>query len=119
MHVQEVDVRTIVREMAAVVEPLAAAADLTFTLDEPPHPVTIRTDPDKVRQVLVNLGGNAVKYTEEGEVRVELREAGGQAVIRVIDTGVGIAADHLEQIFEPFWQVDSRQRGHEGEPGWG
>ena len=119
IHVQEVDVRTIVREMAAVIEPLAIAADLRFTLDEPEHPVTIRTDPDKVRQVLVNLGGNAVKYTEAGEVRVELREAGGQAVIRVSDTGIGVAADHLEQIFEPFWQVDSRQRGHEGGTGLG
>ena len=119
MHVQEVDVRTIVREMAAVVEPLASAADLKFTLDEPTDPVMIRTDPDKVRQVLVNLGGNAVKYTEAGEVRVVLREAGGHAVIRVSDTGIGVAADHLEQIFEPFWQVDSRQRGHEGGTGLG
>jgi signal transduction histidine kinase len=120
VHLQEVDVRDIVREMAAVVEPLAVEADLGFVLDEPEHPVTIRTDPDKLRQVLVNLGGNAVKYTEQGEVRVVLRgEAANHAVIRVSDTGMGIAPEHLDQIFEPFWQVDSSQRGHDGGTGLG
>jgi signal transduction histidine kinase len=120
LHMQEVDVRDIVREMAAVVEPLALAADLRFELDEPTHPVTIRTDPDKVRQVLVNLGGNAVKYTEEGEVRVVLLgEAAKQAIIRVSDSGIGIARDHLDQIFEPFWQVDSSQRSHDNGTGLG
>jgi PAS domain S-box-containing protein len=120
LHVQEVDVRAIVREMAAVVEPLALAAQLRFEVDEPEHPVMIRTDPDKARQVLVNLGGNAVKYTARGEVRVALREeAGNHAVIRVSDTGMGIAPAHLDQIFEPFWQVDSSQRSHDGGTGLG
>jgi signal transduction histidine kinase len=120
VHVQEVDVRDVVREMAAVVEPLALAENLKFSLDEPEHPVTIRTDPDKLRQVLVNLGGNAVKYTERGDVRVVLREeTSHQAVIRVSDTGIGIAPEHLDQIFEPFWQVDSGQRSHDGGTGLG
>jgi signal transduction histidine kinase len=120
LHMQEVDIRDIVREMAAVVEPLAVAADLRFALEEPDRPVTIRTDPDKVRQVLVNLGGNAVKYTEQGEVRVVLlEEAAKQVVIRVSDTGIGIAPEHLDEIFEPFWQVDSSQRSRDGGTGLG
>jgi signal transduction histidine kinase len=48
-----------------------------------------------------------------------LRQVGGDAAIRVIDSGLGIAADHLDQIFQPFWQVDPRQRGHEGGTGLG
>ena len=120
VHVQEVDVRDIVREMAAVVEPLAHAADLRFELEVSEHPVLIRTDSDKVRQVLVNLGGNAVKYTEEGGVRVVLRQpTANHAVIHVSDTGIGVAPEHVEQIFEPFWQVDSGQRSHEGGTGLG
>jgi signal transduction histidine kinase len=120
LHVQEVDVRNIAREMAAVVEPLALAADLKFELDVPEHPVVMRTDPDKLRQVLVNLGGNAVKYTEEGKVRVVMHEdAANRAVIHVSDTGIGIAPEHLDQIFEPFWQVDSSQRSHDGGTGLG
>jgi signal transduction histidine kinase len=113
-------VRDIVREMAAVVEPLAVAAQLRFELDVPEHPVILRTDPDKVRQVLVNLGGNAVKYTERGTVCVVLRgEASNHVVVRVSDTGIGIAPEHLDQIFEPFWQVDSHQRSHDGGTGLG
>jgi signal transduction histidine kinase len=80
----------------------------------------VRTDADKVRQVLLNLAGNAVKYTHRGEIRVELRQpAERQAVIRVLDTGVGIAEQHLQQIFEPFWQVDPDQRIREGGTGLG
>ena len=120
LHVEEVDVRNIVREMAAVVEPLALAAQLRLELDQPEHPVRIQTDPDKVRQVLVNLAGNAVKYTQRGEVRVALRgETGKHVVVRVSDTGIGIAPEHLDRIFEPFWQVDSSQRSHNRGTGLG
>jgi PAS domain S-box-containing protein len=119
-HLQDVDVRNVIREMAAVIEPLAAGADLRFEMDLPAQPVMLRTDPDKLRQVLVNLGGNAVKYTEEGAIRVALRADGAnRATIDVSDTGIGIAAEHLNQIFEPFWQVDSGQRGHDGGTGLG
>jgi signal transduction histidine kinase len=119
-NLQDVDVRNVVREMAAVIEPLAAAAGLQFERELPTHPVMIRTDPDKMRQVLVNLGGNAVKYTKHGKVRVVLREESSrQAVIDVSDTGVGIAPEHLDQIFEPFWQVDAGQRSHDGGTGLG
>jgi signal transduction histidine kinase len=120
VRLREVDLRDIAREAAAVAEPLALERGLRFHLDLPEHPVMLRTDADKVRQVLLNLAGNAVKYTHRGEVRVELRQAAErQAVIRVLDTGVGIAEQHLEQIFEPFWQVDPDQRMREGGTGLG
>ncbi|RMG99747.1 MAG: sensor histidine kinase [Deltaproteobacteria bacterium] len=69
--------------------------------------VPLVTDPEYVRQVLVNLIGNAVKFTTEGHVRVVVRatpEGGGR--VDVIDTGTGIAAEHLELVFEAFRQVD-------------
>jgi signal transduction histidine kinase len=120
MRLREVDLREIGREAATVGEPLALERHLRFQLDLPERPVTLRTDPDKVRQVLVNLVGNAVKYTERGEVSVELRDAGDHGVVmRVRDTGVGIAQEHLRHIFEPFWQVDSRGRTRDGGAGLG
>jgi signal transduction histidine kinase len=119
-HVLEVDVRDVGREVAAVVEPLAVGRHLRFVLTEPDGPVVLRTDPDKVRQILLNLAGNAVKYTERGEVHVTLGgESNRQAEIRVSDTGMGIAPEHLQRIFEPFWQVDSGQRGRDGGTGLG
>jgi signal transduction histidine kinase len=120
VRLREADLRNIAREAAAVAEPLALERGLRFHLDLPDHPVMLRTDADKVRQVLLNLAGNAVKYTHRGEIRVELRQAAEHhAVIRVQDTGVGIAEQHLQQIFEPFWQVDPDQRMREGGTGLG
>jgi signal transduction histidine kinase len=120
LHPQEVDLREIGQEVAAVIEPLVVERNLQFHLDLPTHPVVRRTDPDKLRQVMLNLVGNAVKYTPRGAVQVELREEqAGVALIRVQDTGVGIAEHHLRQVFEPFWQVDATQRHREGGTGLG
>jgi signal transduction histidine kinase len=120
VRLRDVDVRDIGREAAAVAEPLALERKLEFQIDLPDDPVILRTDPDKVRQVLLNLVGNAVKYTREGTIRLELRKpADGLAVFRVQDTGVGIEEKHLQKIFDPFWQVHPDQRGQEGGTGLG
>ena len=116
---QEIDVRVIGREVAAVMEPLAAAHALQLHLCAPNEPVTTFTDPDKLRQILLNLVGNAVKYTKRGEVHLEIGAAGGDVLITVRDTGVGIAEDNLTHIFEPFWQVDPTQRSRDGGTGLG
>jgi PAS domain S-box-containing protein len=120
IRLREVDIREIGREAAAVAEPLALERHLRFHLDLPADPVILRTDPDKVRQVLLNLVGNAVKYTQRGDVWVEVHEIGQhRAVIRVRDTGLGIAEHHLKHIFEPFWQVDSSRGTPHGGTGLG
>jgi signal transduction histidine kinase len=120
VRLSDVDLRDIGREAAAVAEPLANERDLRFHLDLPEDPVILRTDADKVRQVLLNLVGNAVKYTREGEIRVELRKPAERlATLCVRDTGVGIAEEHVQQIFEPFWQVDPDQRARDGGTGLG
>jgi PAS domain S-box-containing protein len=77
----------------------------------PGVPEVIVADPHRLRQVLVNLIGNAIKFTEHGEVVVEVevraRRAGEMALqFAVSDTGIGIAPDHVDLIFEPFSQVD-------------
>lgn len=77
-----------------------------------PIPKTIRTDVGRARQILVNLVGNAVKFTRAGSVKLIAREAAscsetsGQVEIVVVDTGIGIAPDHLERIFGTFEQAD-------------
>jgi signal transduction histidine kinase len=120
VRLADVDLRNIGREAAAVAEPLALERGLRLDLDLPENPVVLRTDANKVRQVLLNLIGNAVKYTREGEIRVEAEKADERlAIIRVRDTGVGIAPQHVQQIFEPFWQVDADQRARDGGTGLG
>ncbi len=120
VHLQDVDVTEVARDVAVVMEPLVTQRGLRFDVLLPASPLLLATDPDKLRQVLLNLVGNAVKYTERGLVRLEVSKHAVQgAVIRVSDTGVGIAEQHLSQIFEPFWQVDETQRQREGGTGLG
>jgi len=74
-------------------------------------PESICTDPTHLRQILINLCGNAVKFTEEGEVRLEISfthsAGGGRLRFDVVDTGIGISAEQLSRLFKPFAQVES------------
>ena len=100
-------------------EPLAAQSALKLQISMPNDPLTVITDADKLRQVLVNLVGNAVKYTKAGTIQVELSDGDGRVTIRVRDSGVGIRPEDLPHIFEPFWQVDRTQRSMDGGTGLG
>ncbi len=107
VHADTVDVCALGAEVAAVIEPLATQKSLGFALEGcEPHPV-IRTDPDKVRQILINLAGNAVKFTDRGEVRIRVRPRGDGVSLAVMDTGPGIAAEDQERVFRPFEQLHS------------
>ena len=106
LRLREVDLAALVRESAALVEPLAAAAGLRFELRVPEGPIPFRTDVGKIRQVILNLAANAVKFTEAGEVRLELEAAEDAVLLRVGDTGIGIAPEHAGHVFDAFWQVD-------------
>ncbi|HET9982572.1 MAG TPA: ATP-binding protein [Longimicrobiales bacterium] len=119
VNVEPVALDAVATEVAALVEPAAAQAGLAFRLRLPAQPAPIHTDRAKLRQILLNLLTNAVKYTERGEVVLELREEDGWTVFDVGDTGIGIAPEHLEQIFEPFWQADSSDTRRVGGSGLG
>ena len=97
----------LVSEVQALIEPLAIAKHLEFSCEECNADVVLHSDIRKLRQILVNLLGNAVKFTERGGVRLSVREDAERVHFDVIDTGPGIAPEHLENIFEPFWQVES------------
>jgi len=99
---------TLAREVGALAEALIKLRpQLRFRLDlgDQEHLPPITADRDKLRQILVNLLSNAVKFTEQGAVTLRVRRDGGQMALSVEDTGVGIAEEHLERIFERFYQV--------------
>lgn len=92
---------------AASYEAREKGIQLAVSID-PNLPRELVSDARRVRQVLMNLVGNAVKFTQEGEVRLHARKLEGRLVeFRVTDTGIGIAARDLDSIFETFTQVDS------------
>jgi two-component system, chemotaxis family, CheB/CheR fusion protein len=103
---EPVDARMLATEAAALMEPAAAAKGLGFILDLPETPIPLETDPGKARQILINLCSNAIKYTNEGEVRLRAGAERSRVTFDVSDTGIGIAPEHLNRVFERFWQVD-------------
>jgi PAS domain S-box-containing protein len=115
-EIQEVDLDELIGEVGAIIEPLAAAKQVAFRSPGRVDRESIRTDPRKLRQILINVLGNAEKFTSEGEVCFEVEMGERERIcFRVRDTGVGIAPEDQEAIFEPFRQLDQgKTRGAEG-----
>ncbi len=89
-------------------EPQALRKGLALSVTLPTGPPSaVRGDPTRVRQVLSNLVGNALKFTTRGQVKVTLTRAGADAVVDIEDTGPGVPADKREAIFEAFVQADA------------
>jgi signal transduction histidine kinase len=92
---------------------LAREKGLELALDVVDDP-TVEVDPDRMAQVLKNLVGNAIKFTDEGSVRLTVWSSGGDAHISVADTGVGISEEDRQQIFERFYRVENIVHTREG-----
>ena len=103
-----VDLARLVRESVELLEPFAASKGLALRVGTS-QALELDTDPGKVRQIVLNLVGNALKFTERGSVDLEVSRTGERARVEVRDTGRGIPGEKLEQIFEPFAQVE---QGH-------
>lgn len=116
---RDIDAREILRDCAALIEPVAQQKGLRVET-RLPEALRITTDPDKLRQVVINLLGNAVKYTLHGSILLAASAGGDDIIrIRVTDSGIGIAQQDLPHVFEPFWQADRAQRTRGGGTGLG
>jgi signal transduction histidine kinase len=116
----DVDVGTMMRDAVATVLPLARKKGLKVTC-EPSKVSRIQADRDKVRQCLVNLCSNAVKFTPAGgQITVSAETApSARVAIHVSDTGIGIGDEHLERVFDVFYQVDGSSTREYGGAGLG
>jgi signal transduction histidine kinase len=106
-------------DAASLVEPMSSAKKLKFVIELLDQDQAIQTDGTKLRQMLVNLLSNGIKFTEKGEVRLGCLVTNGFLEVRIADTGVGIAADNIEDVFEPFWQVEQTATRKTGGTGLG
>jgi signal transduction histidine kinase len=110
LEMADVVLSELVEQSLVLVRPLADQKALRLRVVELPPPVHLHTDAGKVRQILVNLLANAIKFSERGDVLIAVRTEGLDADSRVLfevsDTGVGIAPEHHDRIFEPFWRAD-------------
>jgi PAS domain S-box-containing protein len=114
-------IATVQRQLAALARD--KGLDLTLQLD-PALPIYVRGDPGRIQQILHSLGSNAVKFTEQGSVSIDIRlvehkSDGVRIRCEVRDTGVGIPSERLDTLFEPFSQVDASSTRKHGGAGLG
>jgi signal transduction histidine kinase len=107
------------RAALAVIEPLAVQKGLKLAVHLPRTSVRMSSDIDKARQILVNLLGNAVKFTDVGTVTLRLSRSARAVRVEVSDTGIGIPEDELPRLFRPFAQVDTGLTRRHGGTGLG
>ncbi|MBN2352184.1 MAG: PAS domain S-box protein [Spirochaetales bacterium] len=112
---EEFDLRPIIEKAIGSARPLADKKGLALTADVPSAVPAVRGDSRRAEQVLINLIGNAVKFTEQGSVGVQCLREKGSVAVRVIDTGIGIKPEDIDALFRPFSQVDTGlSRRYEG-----
>ena len=114
---EEISLRSIVEDALTMITPLAEVKGLAFRAEG--DDVQLYTDGGKVRQILLNLLTNAIKFTDSGEVVIRSHSDAERVRVSVIDTGIGIAPENLERIFDPFWQVEQRSTRKVGGTGLG
>lgn len=107
---REIVLQTVLDTVIRVQQVEAEMNRICLTTHVPKDPITLNADPDRLLQVVVNLVVNAINYTSVGgkvDVWLDTEQQAGkqQAIIRVTDTGIGIEAQHLERLFEPFYRV--------------
>ncbi len=120
VQVEDVSLGPLVEEVLSEIEGNAHADGLTLRAMVPPDTALLSADRDKLKQVLVNLVGNAVKFTERGLVAVSVTTDGNVPTqIEVSDTGIGIAHERLEAIFNPFEQAEDTTTRRFGGTGLG
>jgi signal transduction histidine kinase len=107
LGVGEYSVQEIVEVVHASLKSLALEKGLAFTASVAPDIPTARGDGRRLTQCLLNLAGNALKFTRQGRVEIDVRRDGEWLVYRVTDTGIGIPKDEVENIFDEFRQVDT------------
>jgi len=107
LALEEYAVQDVVDSVRASLRSLAVERGLAFESRVPPELPIAYGDAKRIRQCLMNLAGNALKFTRQGRVEITVEQQGDELIYRVVDTGIGIPKDELEKVFDEFRQVDA------------
>jgi two-component system phosphate regulon sensor histidine kinase PhoR len=118
--IEKINLVEIVQETLEMMKSYAKTKQISIGSVFACNPIWIQANRDRVKQMLINLIDNAIKYTlEGGSVTVLVEELGDKVVLRVRDTGIGIAKEHIPRIFERFYRVDKSRSRSQGGTGLG
>ena len=119
LSLTDYSIQDMVQGVYTAVEPLATSKQLAFTTEIPGDLPPAHGDDRRLSQVLLNLVGNAIKFTDAGEVAIKAAASNGAYTVSVHDTGPGVAAEDQKKIFEEFQQADNSQTKTKGGTGLG
>jgi signal transduction histidine kinase len=106
LELMEVDPLQVLEEVRVLAVGLILDRSIQFIYEPPPWPVKVLGDPVRLKQVFTNLVGNAIKFTERGEVRIRVEKDRLRLQIAIQDTGIGMSPEEIGRLFRPFQQVD-------------
>ncbi|MFL2060818.1 two-component system histidine kinase PnpS [Marinilactibacillus psychrotolerans] len=119
LNVEAIEAKVIVKEVFQILQQKAELKNIELSI-EYDEPVYLEVDHDQLKQIILNLVGNAVSYTpENGIVKVELGYDNQEAVIKVVDNGIGIPQEEQSRVFERFYRVDKARSRNAGGTGLG
>jgi two-component system, OmpR family, phosphate regulon sensor histidine kinase PhoR len=119
LDLQKTDLVEMAENIAKMFEPRLREKSLKLSIEAGNGPISAVVDKFKIEQALINLIDNAVKYTEQGEIKITLSKTAGKAAIVIQDTGIGIPSKDLARIFERFYVVDKSRSRKAGGTGLG
>ena len=106
VEMREMDPVPVLDDVRAMAAGLVQDRPIKLLYERPANPIRVMGDPDRLRQVFINLLGNAIKFTEAGEVAIEPFMEDGHFKVGIRDTGIGMTAEEVGRLFKPFQQVD-------------
>ncbi|MBK8902980.1 MAG: hypothetical protein IPM53_17450 [Anaerolineaceae bacterium] len=107
LHIEEVNIEALLQNVTTVVQPLMSPNSNQFTVNCPPAIGSMYTDPTLLNQMLLNLLGNAAKFTENGTVELHVSRDDRYVQFKVCDTGIGLTPEQINGLFQPFTQADT------------
>jgi signal transduction histidine kinase len=121
LHPERFIIHEVISEVTSIISPLASEKNLALFIEkESDETIEINADRTRLRQVMINLVNNAMKFTERGKISIHVQKQNAEfIVIRVRDTGIGIPPDKLEAVFQEFTQVDTSTTRKAGGTGLG
>ena len=120
LNVEKFNLQEIVEEVTSITSTFASEKNLSLFIEpDSDHEVEINADKIRLRQVMINLINNSIKFTEKGKISIRVVREENNVLISVKDTGIGIPPDHLESVFQEFTQVDTSTTRKAGGTGLG
>ena len=120
LNIEKFNLQEIIEEVTSITSTLASEKNLALFIEpDSDHEVEINADKIRLRQVMINLINNAIKFTEKGKISIHVAREENNVLISVRDTGIGIPIDHLESVFQEFTQVDTTTTRKSGGTGLG